>query len=138
MDYIPEQISYSDFIKSYIKEQYMQVIITSAKMVNILQTVHESKGLIKYIKLSSDIYDDGKEQIEIDNRVNQINKEMKKGIIMDISNALYHSDEDSIDIHSIKCKFNNIYFTVLANGIILYENSEDKIVIKKVLEPSIL
>ncbi|WP_213810448.1 hypothetical protein [Jeotgalicoccus sp. WY2] len=78
MDYIPEQISYSDFIKSYIKEQYMQVIITSAKMVNILQTVHESKGLIKYIKLSSDIYDDGKEQIEIDNRVNQINKEMKK------------------------------------------------------------
>lgn len=138
MDYNPKQTSYSEFIKSYIEKQYMQIIITSAKMVNILQIVHQYEGLIKYIKLSNDIYDDGKEQVEIDNRVLQINEKMKENEKIDIANFLYHSDEDSIDIHSIKCKFNGVYFTVLANGIIIYEKTEDKITIKKILESSLL
>src|SRR5699024_10893206 len=138
MDYNPKQTSYSEFIKSYIEKQYMQIIITSAKMVNILQIVHQYEGLIKYIKLSNDIYDDGKEQVEIDNRVLQINEKMKENEKIDIANFLYHSDEDSIDIHSIKCKLNGVYFTVLANGIIIYEKTEDKITIKKILESSLL
>lgn len=138
MDYFPQQISYSDFIKDYIKQKYMQLIVTSAKMVNILQTVHESKGIISFIKLSDDLYDGGNEQAQINKRVEQINEKMKDNEIIEISNLLYHSDEDSIDIQNIKCKYENVYFEVLANGIIKFNKSEDKVIIKKVMESSLL
>ncbi|AKG74187.1 hypothetical protein [Salinicoccus halodurans] len=138
IDYFPHQISYSEFIKDYIKQKYMQLIVTSAKMVKILQTVHESKGIISFIKLSEDLYDGGKEQVQINNKVEQINEKMRDNEIIEISNLIYHSDEDSIDIQSIKCKYENVYFEVLANGIIKFNQAEDKVIIKKVIEFSLL
>lgn len=133
IDYTPKDSDYSSFIKHYVEEGYKQVIFTSFKMVKLLQYIHENGGLLKKIELKTDLYNQ-KEQQRINKVIEIANQKNENTIILD--DYLFHNDEDSVDLQSIKFKFNRLYYEILVTGIIKSQEAVSKTELIKILEDS--
>lgn len=124
---------YSEFIKHYSKNEYRQYIITTLKMIKIIEFTIKSEGLIKDININEDLYD-SKEIEYLNKAIEKINS--KK--IKDIKNFFFHNSEESIDIESVKVKYKNMYATIISNGVLIVdENNYDKTKLKNLMESSL-
>lgn len=124
---------YSEFIKRYSKNEYRQYIITTLKMIKIIEFSVKNEGLIKEININEDLYD-SKEIEYLNKAVEKINSRKFK----DIKNFFFHNSEESIDIESVKVKYKNMYATIVSNGVLIVdENHYDKTKVRNLMESSL-
>ncbi|MGM7691819.1 hypothetical protein ACS65S_06005 [Staphylococcus saprophyticus] len=124
---------YSEFIKHYSKNEYRQYIITTLKMIKIIEFTIKSEGLIKDISINEDLYD-SKEIEYLNKAIEKINSKKVK----DIKNFFFHNSEESIDIESVKVMYKNMYATIISNGVLIVdENNYDKTKLKNLMESSL-
>ncbi|MGW7932588.1 hypothetical protein ACWEWU_13135 [Staphylococcus xylosus] len=125
--------NYSNFIKKYTDEKFNQYIVTTSKMIKIIKYNKDNNGILKNININEDLYNYN-EICQIDGIIDKINDKND----IDIEKVFFHDGKESIDIISIKVKYQKKYITINSNGIIAMDQREfDEIVVKELIESSL-
>lgn len=130
VEYDPKLQNYREMINGMRDNNYKQVIINSELMINIMENVFLSGGILQKIKL-----DEGSDEVfhqEIEDLLRKVRNDKKNFVLL--KNELSWAEEyDSIDINSMLIFYNGFQSEVKSNGVVIGENPSD--IINEVIAP---